>query len=214
MPTEKRKQKKAAEVPTNIVTPPPVKPSGKKVDSTIKKLLGKKKKITAKDKISAKEMKKVVKVLKKNEVPPETPFHFTGLDKKKYKVNPQQKKFCDIYMSLSGNGQDAAIEAGYNVYNSRGDINYNLAASIASENLTKPNIVAYITKTMHEYGFEDENIKKHHLFIINQFADIKTKAKGIDMYYKLKGDYAAQKIEHGVNEKVEEALERIAKILP
>lgn len=141
-------------------------------------------------------------------------YNFIGLDKEQYSLTAQQKKFCDIYLSLSGNGTQAAIEAGYNVYTSHGNISYHLAAVIASENLIKPDISAYITKKLEEFGFSDENIKKQHLFLINQFADLKSKGKGIDMYYKLKGEYAAEKVEHGVNEKIEQALSKLANLLP
>jgi hypothetical protein len=34
------------------------------------------------------------------------------------------------------------------------------------------------------------------------------------MAYKLKGSYKAEKVEHGVSEDLEKALERIRKILP
>jgi hypothetical protein len=44
--------------------------------------------------------------------------------------------------------------------------------------------------------------------------DNKSRKDAIDMAYKLKGSYKAEKVEHGVSEDLEKALERIRKILP
>jgi hypothetical protein len=40
------------------------------------------------------------------------------------------------------------------------------------------------------------------------------KAKGLDMYFKIRGRYAPEKLEHSVNEELEKAIDRIAKALP
>lgn len=53
-------------------------------------------------------------------------------------MTPKQRKFCDEYL-ISLNGADAAIKAGYSP---------KTAKTIASENLTKPNIRAYIEGQM------------------------------------------------------------------
>jgi len=52
------------------------------------------------------------------------------------KLTPKQVKFCRLYV-LSGNATEAAIKAGYSKRS---------AASIGSENLTKPEIVEYLKK--------------------------------------------------------------------
>lgn len=116
-------------------------------------------------------------------------FDFVGLDGKKYSLNLKQKLFCEFYLELGGNGVDAIIEAGYDITDSRGVQNKRLAASMASENLTKPNIYEYVKLLFEEYGYTDENVEKQHLFLINQFGDLSAKAKGIDMFYKKKGAY-------------------------
>lgn len=49
-------------------------------------------------------------------------------------MTPRQQKFCDEYL-ISGNATDAAIKAGYSA---------KTAKQIASENLAKPDLKAYI----------------------------------------------------------------------
>jgi len=145
---------------------------------------------------------------------PDRAFSFKGLDEKIHKINFRQKYFVELYLELHGNGQDAIINSGYNVYNKNGAINYNLARVMASENLRKPNIVAYVNLKMDQYGYNDDNVFKQHLFLINQHSDLSAKSKGIDMFYKVKGSYAPEKKEHTFDEKIEKALDRIADILP
>jgi phage terminase small subunit len=56
------------------------------------------------------------------------------------KMTPKQQRFCDEYL-IDLNATQAAIRAGYSEKNAR---------NIASENLAKPNINAYITDRMAE----------------------------------------------------------------
>lgn len=56
------------------------------------------------------------------------------------KMTAKQQRFCDEYL-IDLNGTQAAIRAGYSK---------KTAASVASENLTKPNIRAYIDMRMAE----------------------------------------------------------------
>lgn len=138
-------------------------------------------------------------------------FKFKGLDNKDYSLTLQQKLFCELYLEYSGNGVEAIIGAGYDVdFKSRGKStgvpNRRLAAVIASENLTKPNIIAYVDLKLEEYGFTDDNVKKQHLFTLNQFSDLTAKNKAIDMFYKLKGKYAAEKVEHDVSDNLRDLI--------
>jgi len=103
-------------------------------------------------------------------------FKFTGLDGKDYSLTFQQKLFVEKYLEFKGNGVEAIIEAGYDVEykkngKSTGVTNRKLAAVMAYENLIKPNISAYITLKLEEYGFNDDNVAKQHLFLINQLGD-------------------------------------------
>src|SRR5699024_8745489 len=58
----------------------------------------------------------------------------------KRRLTPKQNAFADHYIEL-GNTTQAAIKAGYSK---------KTAAGIATENLTKPNIKAYIDEKMEE----------------------------------------------------------------
>jgi len=133
---------------------------------------------------------------------------FVALDGKTYKITLRMRNFCVAYLEWYGNGVEAVIEAKYDInYKKNGKDtgvpNRKSAAVIASQNLTKLNICAYITLKLEEYGFNDDNVMKQHLFLINQFADLSSKKGAIDMFYKVKGEYAAQKI------KIEDDLDDI-----
>lgn len=56
------------------------------------------------------------------------------------KLTPKQKRFCEYYIQ-SGNATDAARKAGYSK---------NALRSIGQENLTKPDIKAYIAQLVDE----------------------------------------------------------------
>lgn len=56
------------------------------------------------------------------------------------KLTPKQRKFCEYYIQ-SGNATDAARKAGYSK---------NALRSIGQENLTKPDIKAYIAQLVDE----------------------------------------------------------------
>lgn len=60
------------------------------------------------------------------------------------KLTPKQKNFADHYI-LTGEARRSAIQAGYSVRS---------ASEIASENLTKPNITAYIEKRLEGHEFD------------------------------------------------------------
>lgn len=103
-----------------------------------------------------------------------------------HKINPQQKQFCDYYLSKDflGNGVMAYAEA-YN--KDLTDIKqYNVSKVEASKFLTKPNILSYLETKLEEIGFNDVHIDKQLLFIIRQNADFGSKLGAIREYNKLK----------------------------
>lgn len=108
-------------------------------------------------------------------------------DGKTYTMTMKEKLFCDAYLDFKGDGVDAIFEAGYECSNAK------VAAAMAWENLRKPNLIAYINSKLEEFGFNDDEAYKQHLFLLNQHSDLKSKAKAIDMYYKIKGTYAPEK---------------------
>lgn len=133
-------------------------------------------------------------------------------DGKTYRMTIKEKSFCDAYLEFKGDGVDAVYEAGYEVKNAL------VAAAISHENLRKPNLIAYINAQLEEAGFNDDHVYKQHLFLVNQHADLKSKAKGIEMFYKLKGSYAPEKSEVKVTETVDDTeimaiAEKAAEIL-
>lgn len=162
---------------------------------------------------AVKKASEIVKMYPPKKSPRAKLFHFE-YGGKHYSLTLKQKLFSEAFCSLNLNGIDAVVKAMYNVFGKRGGLNRELASSIARENLHKPNICAYITVLFDKYGFNDDNVDKQLLFVINQHADLGAKIRGIDIYNKQKGKYAPEKIEHTLGEKVEEALDRLSKILP
>ena len=109
-------------------------------------------------------------------------YSFMASNGNKYTLTLKEKKFSDLYLQFNGNGTRAAFE----IYDCK---NVRVAAAIASENLTKPNIIAYVNLKLEENGFNDENVKKQHLFMLNQFSDLSAKNKAIETYYRVTGKY-------------------------
>lgn len=146
-------------------------------------------------------------------------FEFKGLDRKTYHLTEKQKNFVEAYLTNKGCGTDAIIEAGYDIWfkdrngRSNGVPNRKLAAKMAYDNLSKPEIEAYINYLLEEYGYNDENVKRQHLFLLNQHSDFRAKAKAIDMIYKLNGSYAAEKQEHTIDAELRAILEKASEIL-
>lgn len=120
-----------------------------------------------------------------------------------------EKKFCEFYLEFDGCGADAYEEAGYTCKNR------SVAISGAHNTLIKEDVSAYINKLLSDQGFEDRNVSKQHLFLINQHADLSSKSRGIDMFYKLSGKYAAEKVkiidenEHITDEELEDERNRL-----
>lgn len=129
---------------------------------------------------------------------------YTGLDGKVYKLTTQQQKFCEAYLEHYGNGVEAVYAAGYKAKNAM------IAAGIAYSNLRLPHLIAYINSKLEEYGYNDDNVAKQHLYVINQMADLRAKNQALDMFYKLKGAYAPDKsvaLNINVNSQNPKALE-------
>ncbi|KKS62589.1 MAG: hypothetical protein UV28_C0008G0009 [Candidatus Collierbacteria bacterium GW2011_GWE2_42_48] len=116
-------------------------------------------------------------------------FSFITPDNVSYQLTEKEKRFCEVYCQSGVSGIDAIFEAGY-LPKKR-----STAYSIASENLRKPKILAYIKHLYSEHSFTDEDIMREHLYLIRQHHDLSAKARGIDMYYKKNGYYSAGSIE-------------------
>ena len=122
-------------------------------------------------------------------------FSFIGKDGKRYSMQYKQQLFADYYLEFSGDRIEAIISAGYDVNykdregNDTGEPNRKLCSVMAYELLSSPNITSYINSKMAERGFNSDNVEEQHLFLLNQHADLKMKAKAVDMFYKVRGKY-------------------------
>lgn len=173
---------------------------------------------------SEKPEPKKAKVKKTNPLP----FVFTHSDKTTYQITAKQKQWADIYIDTHNatfaslqtyeikhkelfeklNGQ---LTDEQKIAKDKAEIN---AATIGRQNSRKLQIIKYIDWVLDQAGFTDESVKFEHFKLIKQDSDFGDKARGIDMFYKVRGSYAAEKVEHGINKEVEEALERLSKLIP
>ncbi len=143
---------------------------------------------------------KEIKTAEPTEVVVNDDFSFIGKDGKTYTLQFKQKEFADLYLEYSGNRIEAIIDAGYDVNYANSQIpNRTIASTMAYELLTKPHITAYINSKLEEAGFNNENVDEQHLFLLNQHADLKVKAKAIDLYYKVRGRYPKEERDVNVN---------------
>lgn len=106
-------------------------------------------------------------------------------------LNLQQEQFCVLYTGtgaidrdLFGNGVQSYIEA-YDVDKTK-PFWYESAMSCASRLLRNVKVITRINELLQEGGFNDQNVDKQHLFLINQHADLKTKMSAIKEYNAVK----------------------------
>lgn len=100
------------------------------------------------------------------------------------KLTKKQKVFVENYAD-TGNGTFAA-KAAYDIPQN----NDNLAAVIASENLTKPQIVQALT----DLGFDSNNAKRVVGQILNDYtAEPRDRLKAAELTFKVQGDMAPEK---------------------
>ena len=104
-------------------------------------------------------------------------------------LNLKQDEFCKAYISKDffGNGTQAYLEAyGLKDEEDKHTITYDTARVNASRLLTNANILKRINSLLEEGGFNEQNVDKQHLFLINQHADLKTKMNAIKEYNRMK----------------------------
>lgn len=106
-------------------------------------------------------------------------------------LNLQQEAFCKLYAGeeaidrdLFGNGTQCYIEA-YKVNKSK-PFWYEMAMAASSRLLRNVKVISRINELLEEGGFNDVNVDKQHLFLINQHADLKTKMAAIKEYNAVK----------------------------
>ena len=114
-------------------------------------------------------------------------------------LSEAEKTFVEYYFDQSsptfGNGTQSVIQAFGEDFFTKGKdgINYAYAGQKAYELLRIPEIYKAGMDYMNAQGFNDASVDNQHTFLINQSADMNVKAKGIDMYNKLKGRYTDKK---------------------
>ena len=112
-------------------------------------------------------------------------------------LNIAQELFCKKYIEHRGNGTKAYCEAfEKNFYDAK---EYSSAKTLASELLTKVNIVARIRELLDETGLNDLFVDNELKHLIWQDDDRGAKAKGIDIYNRIARRYD-EKIEIKIQE--------------
>lgn len=105
-------------------------------------------------------------------------------------LTPKQTKFCKLYVEYMGNGTKAAMGA----Y----DCIYATANSLAPENLVKPSIIECIRELLEESAVNEASADAALGFALNQFKDIGSKLKAVDIFNKMKGRYAKKEVDLNV----------------
>jgi hypothetical protein len=111
--------------------------------------------------------------------------------KTKTGLNLKQEAFCQAYVSFDkekfGNGTQCYLDVYGLVDEKTGKkIGYMAAMAAASRLLTNVKIVNRINELLTKEGFNDENVDKQLLAVINQHADFKSKVMAIKEYNNLK----------------------------
>lgn len=188
------------------------------------------KKISPKKKLSKKEFKESVKVLKTGIVKKKKPVNplrkvFISADGNSYKVTVKERKFCEMLIMTEGNRIVSALEA-YDITNKElyGIPNLelspeqiikkrkaeNVAARIGMLSVRKVHIVKYIDYLLVQNGFTDEVITFEHFRSIKQDDSWSDKLKGIDLYYKVKKKYDLDPNNENVNQGLKDFLNMVA----
>lgn len=112
------------------------------------------------------------------------------------KLSLRQEKFCQMYLDydkdLFGNGVQCYLEI-YDIDRSKPNW-YKTACVACSQLLSNVKVCDRIAELLENGGFNDENITKQHLFLVNQHADFSVKMRAISDYYKVKGKFAPTEI--------------------
>lgn len=102
------------------------------------------------------------------------------------KIELKAKQFAKVYIRNKFNGTKTALE----VYDPK---NKEVANAIASENLRKPLFQKAIEEELSEQGLTDEIVVKEQKKVIIQDKHLPSKNVAIDMYHKIRGNYAPEK---------------------
>lgn len=112
---------------------------------------------------------------------------------KKRRLTVKQQKFADYYIEL-GNATESAVKAGYSKKTAR---------SIGQENLTKPDIKAYIEKRMEE--LKSERVADQQEILEYLTSVMRGEATGTELVGKGKGYQEVQQEPPSIAEKTKAA---------
>lgn len=107
-------------------------------------------------------------------------------------LNLQQEEFCQLFIKpdseFFGNGTQSYLKAYGDEYTKRTgkEMSYKTAQVQAYQALRSPKIINRINELLEASGFNEQNVDKQHLFLINQYADLKTKLGAIKEFNVLK----------------------------
>lgn len=110
-------------------------------------------------------------------------------------LNLQQEEFCKFYTNsesidreLFGNGVQCYLEVYGEDYQKthKRPMKYEVALALSSRLLTNVKVIDRINNLLEEGGFNNQNVDRQHLFLINQHADLRTKMQAIKEYNAVK----------------------------
>lgn len=108
------------------------------------------------------------------------------------KLTAKQRNFCRIYVESMGD-KTAAIKGAFNIKNPN---NKNLIRKMAHDYLKKPHIINEIHQIMNKGSLNDCVVDVQLLQLIQQNKNLSLKAKGVEMYNKMKNRYAPKAIQN------------------
>mgnify|MGYP001593513561 CR=1 FL=1 len=112
----------------------------------------------------------------------------------KQEMKLKQEEFYELFVNgdreMFGNGVQCYLEV-YEIDKTKPNW-YKTACAASSRLLSNVKVINRIRELLEAGGFNDENIEKQHLFLVNQFTDLGTKMRAISDFYKFKGKYAPE----------------------
>ena len=106
------------------------------------------------------------------------------------KMDLKTKAWAKEYVSNGFNGTKTALKFAKNK-----DMKRETAAVISTENLMKPSYLKPIIQEMEEISLNDNEVSKKLKRNLKQKANISASNNAIDIYHKLKGNYAPERKE-------------------
>ncbi len=105
---------------------------------------------------------------------------------KRRKLKLRQEMFCRYYIGVDIGNATRAYARAYN-HDLTIKKEYRVAQASASRLLSNVIISSRIDELLNESGLTDTLVDKHHLFLVSQFNDLRTKMRAIEHYDKIKG---------------------------